>query len=409
MRSNLIAGLDIGSTKTCVVISEFVDEFRRPELKVLGVGQTPTVGMRKDAVTNLEEATGCIRRAIQEAELMSGTRIDRVYAGISGEHVHAQRSVGVVAVAAEEIVRGDVDRVHEVARAVALPQDRQMLHAIPQDYVVDNQSGIKDPTGMVGTRLETDLYLVTGCTQSVDNITRSVEKAGYRVQDLVLEPLASARAVLTEDEKELGVAMVELGGATTGLAVYFEGKIRLLAVLPFGSCTITSDLIRGLSVPFAEAKRIKELHGMACSRMVDPYETIEIPGLAPGQKRSVARQYLAQLIEERLEEMFFQIHQRLGELHHDMILGAGLVLTGGGATLPGLVELAQRTFSAPVRVGVPWEGLSGLSDSVARPRFATAAGLALHGADHFLETGEGATTMASGVVTKVGAWLKEFF
>ena len=409
MRSNLIAGLDIGSTKTCVVIGEFVDEFRRPELKVLGVGQTPTMGMRKDAVTNLEEATGSIRRAIQEAELMSGASIDRVYVGISGEHIQAQRSVGVVAVAAEEIVRSDVDRVHEVARAVALPPDRQMLHAIPQDYVVDHQNGVKDPTGMVGTRLETDLYLVTGCRSSVDIISRAVEKAGYRVQDLILEPLASARAVLTEDEKELGVAMVELGGATTGLSVYYEGKIRLLEVLPFGSCTITSDLIRGLSVPFAEAKRIKELHGMACARMVDPYETIEIPGLAPGQKRTVARQYLAQLIEERLEEMFVQIHQKLCELHHDMVLGAGLVITGGGATLPGLVELAQRCFSAPVRIGVPWEGLSGLSDSVARPRFATAAGLALHGADHFLETGEGASTMASGVVTKVGAWLKEFF
>ncbi|MGI9625346.1 MAG: cell division protein FtsA [Longimicrobiales bacterium] len=409
MRSNLIAGLDIGSTKTCVVIGEFMDDFRRPELKVLGVGQAPTAGMRKDMVTNLEEATGSIRRATQEAELMSGANIDRVYVGISGEHIHAQRSVGVVAVAAEEIVGGDVDRVHEVARAVALPPDRQMLHAIPQDYVVDHQGGIKDPIGMIGTRLETDLYLVTGCNSSVENVGRAVEKAGYRVQDMILEPLASARAVLTEDEKELGVAMVELGGATTGLSVFYEGKIRHLAVLPFGSCTITSDLIRGLSVPFAEAKRIKELHGVACARMVDPYETIEIPGLAPGQKRTVARQYLAQMIEERCEEMFGQIYQRLTELHHGMTLGAGIVLTGGGATLPGLVELAQSCFSAPVRVGVPWEGLSGLSDAVARPRFATAAGLALHGADHFLETGEGASTVASGVVTKVGAWLKEFF
>lgn len=409
MRSNLIAGLDIGSTKTCAVIGQFVDEFRRPELKILGVGQAPTAGTRKDRITDLEEATGCVRRAIQEAELMAGATVDRVYVGISGEHIEANRSIGVVAVAAEEIVRGDIERVHEVARAVALPPDRQMLHAIPQDYVVDHQSGIKDPVGMTGTRLETDVYLVTGCRSAIENTSRAVEKAGYRVQDLVLEPLASARAILTEDEKELGVAMIEIGGSATGLAVYYEGKIRDLGVLPFGGCSLTSDLIRGLSVPFAEARRVKELHGVACARMVDPYETIELPGLAPGQKRTVARQHLAQLLESRLEDMFYQVQQKLADLPPDMALGAGLVLSGGGSTLPGIVEMAQSFFGAPVRIGVPWEGLSGLSDHVARPRFATATGLALHGADLFLQTGEGASTVASGMVTKVGAWLKEFF
>lgn len=415
MRSNLIAGLDIGTTRTCAVIGELVGEPGRrgsrvrPGLKVLGVGQARTSGLRGELVTNIEETTESIRVALQEAELMAGVSVDRVYAGIAGEHVEARQSPGVVAVGGEDIGRGDVRRVHEVARAVALPPDREMLHAIPTDYIIDHQRGIKDPVGMSGTRLEAEVYLVTCSSTAAANIRKAVSRAGYRVQELVLEPLATARSVLTEDEKEVGAAMVEIGGSTTDMAVYYEGKIRHVAIIPLGGTAVTQDLVKGLNIPFAEASRLKETHGMAFAQLVDPQETVEVPGPAPGQMRHVARELIAHVIEQRIDEIFGMVQR---ELEHEGLLGklgAGVVLTGGSAALPGLVELAQQSFAAPVRLGVPGESLSGLADAVGRPRFACAAGLALYGADRYAETGEGASTLVSGLVSRVTAWLKEFF
>ncbi len=410
MRANLIAGLDIGTTKTCAVIAEIGgDPRRRVELKILGVGQAKTSGMRREVVTHIEETTESIRNALKEAELMAGATVDRVYTGIAGEHIQATNSSGVVAVAGDEVGVGDVTRVHEVARAVAIPQDRELLHAIPQEYMVDNQGGIKDPVGMAGTRLEAEVYIVTGASAAATNLRKAVSRAGYRVQEVVLEPLASARAVLTEDEKEVGVAMVEIGGGTTDLAVYYEGKIRHIAILPFGGITVTNDLVKGLSIPFAEAQRAKELYGVAFAQLVDPQETVELPGPSPGQQRHVARELIAHVVEQRLDEMFGLVQEELEGQDLMSKLGAGIVLTGGAVTLQGTVELAQQVFAAPVRAGVPDEGLVGLADSVARPKFATAAGLALYGADRFLETGEGASTLASGYLAKAIAWLKEFF
>jgi len=409
MRASLIAGLDIGTTKTCAVIGETGGDARGATLKILGVGQSRTSGMRGDLVAHIEEATDSVRRAMKEAELMAGVTVDRVYAGIAGEHIEARGSMGVVAVGADEIAPGDVHRVHEVARAVALPPDRELLHAIPTDYIVDAQRGVKDPVGMSGTRLEAEVYLVTCSQTAANNIRKAVSRAGFRVQGLVLEPLASARAVLTEDEKEVGVAMVAVGGSTTEIAAYYEGKIRHVAILPLGGTTVTTDMVKGLSIPFAEAQRAKELHAVASAQLVDPQETVELPGPAPGQRRHVARELIAHIAEQRLDEIFGMVERELdraGALDH---LAAGLVLTGGTAALPGLVELAQQVFAAPVRLGVPAEGLGGLADSVGRPRFSTAAGLALHGADRFAETGVGGSTLTSGVLTRVGAWLKEFF
>ncbi len=408
MRSVLVAGLDVGSACTRVVIGELLGDHYHPTLGILGVGRSRTVGVRRDVVTDLEAATECIRATLREAEVMAGVNLDRVYLGVSGDHVSVDRSSGVVAVAAEEIVARDIDRVHEVAQAVALPRDRELLHAVPRDYYVDYHGGIADPVGMSGTRLETELYLVTGSSVVVGNLTRAVEKAGYRVQGRVFEPLAAARAVLAEDERELGVAMVDLGGASTGFAVHYEGKIRDLGVLPFGGSTITGDLIRGLSIPFADAHRVKEKHGVACARLVDPSEVIRLPGVN-GRGRSVPRTYVAQLIEQRLENMFRRINRRLHETFPQGSLGAGIVLTGGVSAMPGICDMARGSLSAPVRTGVPAECLAGLADMVGRPGFATAAGLALHGADRFLETGEGASTVTSGLVTRVGAWLREFF
>ncbi len=409
MHSILIAGVDLGTSKTSAVIAEVHDDpYLRRDLKILGVGQARSTGIRQ-VVTHIEEATESVRTALEEAELMAGVKVDRVYVGISGDHVRAATSPGVVAIMDEEISSFDLRRVHEVARAVAHPPDLELLHAIPQDYIVDHQPGIKDPLGMVGTRLEADLYLVTCSASAAENIRKSVQRAGYRVQELVLEPLAASRSVLTEDEKEVGVAMVEIGACTTNIAAYTDGEIRHISVLPFGGATLTNDLVRGLSVPFAEAKRAKEHFGVAFAQLVDPRETVELPGPSPGQKRHVARELIAHVIEQRLDEMFGLVH---GELEREGLLnklGAGIVLTGGASTLFGTVELAQQVFAAPVRSGFPGEGLTGLADSVRRPKFATVAGLVLYGADRFEETGDGASTLTSGLVSKVGSWLKEFF
>jgi cell division protein FtsA len=410
MRSNLIAGLDVGTTKTCAVIAELVSEGRRrPELKILGVGQARTTGVRREVVTHIEETTDTIRKAVKEAELMAGVSVDRLWTGISGDHVQGRASLGVVAVAEEEVGRKDLERVHEVARAVALPPDRESLHAIPQEYLVDHQGGIKDPLGMSGVRLEAEVYLVTCSAAAATNLRKAVSRAGYRAHALVLAPLATARAVLTEDEKEVGVAMVDIGASNTELAVYYEGKIRHIGILPLGGDTVTNDLVRGLSLPFGEAQRAKEQHAVAYAQLVDPQETVELPGPAPGQKRHVARELIAHVVEQRLDELFGLIHEELERQEVLDRLGAGIVLTGGTAALHGIVEMAGQIFASPVRVGVPEEGLSGLADSVRRPRFSTVTGICLHGADRFHETGEGTSTLASGYVARAWSYIREFF
>jgi len=376
---------------------------------ILGVGQSRTGGVRGDTVTNIEEMTESVRTSLKEAELMAGVVVDRVYAGIGGDHVRATSSMGVVAVSEDDVTADDVERVHVVARAVALPPDREMLHAIPQEYRVDQHRGIKNPLGMAGVRLEAEVFLVTCAVTASANIRKAVNRAGYRVQELVLEPLAGARAVLTEDEKEVGVAMVEIGASTTDLAAYYEGKVQHVAILPFGGNTLTADLVRGLSVPYAEAQKAKEHYGTAFAQLVDPRETVEMPGPSPGQKRAVARELIAHIVEQRLDEMFSLVQGELQD--HGLLdkLGAGVVLTGGTVAIPGILELSQQIFASPVRMGVPSEGLSGLADSVGRPRFAIATGLALWGVDRFAETGRGASTITSGMLTKLGTWLKEFF
>lgn len=408
MSQVFLTGLDVGSTYTRAVIGEYVRELNAPVLRVLGVGCTPTAGVRHDSVTDLEEAARTIRRSIQEAELMAGLRIDRVYVGVSGDHLEATRSVGVVAIAGEEVQRRDVKRVHAVARAVPAARGRELLHAFPQHYTVDNQPGVKDPVGMAGTRLETQLYLVTGCAATLGNVVRAVERAGYRVQDIVLEPLAASRAVLSEDEMELGVATVDMGGTTTGIAVHFEGRIQHLEVLPYGGNTVTSELIRGLSVPFAEARRIKERFA-AGSGAIAARETIRLNS-GNGNGREVAGEFVAQLIEERLEHIFLQIGRKLDDVvTPTSTLGSGVVVTGGVAVTPGIDEVAGRSMAVPIRVGTVGTDISGLVDRLGHPGFATATGLALIGADYYGETGGGATTAGSGVAARVGAWIREFF
>lgn len=409
MNPILIASVDLGTTKTCAVVAQVPqDPILRREINILGVGQARTVGMQ-EVITHIDETTESIRAALAEAELMAGVEVDRVYVGIRGDKIQAMMSPGIVAVQGDEISRHDIERVHEVARAVAFPPDRELIHAIPQEYIVDGQRGIKDPVGMRGTRLEAELYLVTVAALAAENIRRSVHRAGYQVEDLILEPLAAARSVLTVDEKEVGVALVEIGDATTNIAAYFDGEIRHLAVLPLGGVTVTNDLVQGLSIPFAEAKKTKEMFGVACSQMVDPKEMIELPGLGGGQTRQIARELIAHVIEARMDELLVMARAELEREGLLSRINAGIVLSGGASALQGINNLAQQVFAAPVRNGFPGEELAGIADSVARPKFSTAVGLVLSGFDRYKKTGLGSSNLSSGLIGKTRKWLREFF
>jgi cell division protein FtsA len=409
MRPNLVAGLDIGSTKTCAVIAEVVAHpMGGRGLKVLGVGQARTGGMRREVVTDIEGTTDSVRTAMKEAELMAGVSVERVYTGVAGEHIHGRTSKGVVAVSGEEISAADVKRVQEVARAVVVPADREVLHVLPQEYIVDEQTGIRDPVGMAGTRLEAEVYIITSSITATQNLRKAVSRAGYRIERTIHEPLATARATVTEDEKDVGIALVDLGGATTELAIFRDGKMRHIVSVPFGGGRVTNDLAKGLSITYAEAEKAKEKHGVAYTQLVDPRDTVELPGPGPGTTREVARELIAHIIEQRLDEILGMVAREIENAGEGATLGAGAVLTGGGARLEGAVEVAQHSFGMPVRVGVPGDGLLGLADSVRRPQFATATGLALFAAD---VVGDGAfgARLSENVAGRVVAWLREFF
>lgn len=412
MESRIVAGLDVGSTKTAVVVADVGIEGGAPRVKVLGVGQARTTGIRREVVTDLEATTDSIRRAVKEAELMAGVTLERLYTGIAGEHVHGRASMGLVAVGGKEITSRDIERVHEVARAIVVPGDREMLHALPQEYIVDAQSGIRDPSGMAGTRLESEVYIVTGSASAGQNIRKAVERAGYQVAELVFEPLASSLAVVSEDERDSGVVLVELGGGTTDVTLLYERKVRYLTALPWGGSTVTNDIVKGLSLPYPEAVLAKESWGTAITAEVDPLEVFEVPGGFPGETRQIARELLAHIIEQRLDEIFGLVAERIEKSGVVDRLAGGVVLTGGGAALRGIRELAERTFTGPVRVGVPGLGISGLVDSVRAPRLATATGLALWGArrigSEMAEAGAGAGSPAT-VIRWVRDWFNDFF
>ena len=411
----VVAGLDIGSAKTTAIIAEAVGD-RHPTIRILGVGQARTTGLRRGIVSDIEETTRSIQKAMRDAERMAGTRIESIYAGIAGEHVNAMTSTGIVAVNGEEISRADVDRANDVARAQAIPQDRELLHAIPQEYTVDKNAGVRDPIGMIGTRLETEMYLVTIGSSPAMNLRKSVERAGYRVRDLVLEPLASALAVLTEDEKELGVALVELGAGTTDIAIFHEGKIRHLATLVYGGNIVTNDIVHGLGVTQADAERLKERYGSAYEPMVDPEDVIQLPSTVAQGDRQIPRELLAHIIHQRMDEIFDMVHREIHGAGYGSRLAGGIVLTGGGAAMEGITELAASVFGTGVRVGVPGEHVGGLSDSVEAPRFATAVGLALYGANRLVVAGGPPSSKRNfnspGVdklAKRMKNWLEDFF
>lgn len=403
--ARIVTGLDVGSTKTCAVILEAGDEEAGRE-RVLGVGLSDTEGVRSDEVTDLEATTRSIREAVREAELMAGLEVRGVYAGVAGRHVRMSQSSGVVAVSGEEISRSDVDRVHEVGRAVVIPPDRELLHAVPQEYRVDGRDGIQAPVGMAATRLESEVCLVTAASAACRDLRRAVDRAGYAVEELVLESMAGGLSVLRDREREAGVALVEIGGASTDVVVFVDDELRRLSSRRWGGSTVTSDIVKGLGVPVDEAERLKREHGAARDEDVDPSRRLEVEGASPGTRRTVPRELLVHIIEQRLDEIFGLVYDDLAR--HGLLdeLGAGLVLSGGGSALPGTVELARDVFNLPVRTGDPGAELAGFADAVRKPKFATAVGLARYGK---MRGRRDAGLGASRVLARVTDWFREFF
>jgi cell division protein FtsA len=413
----VVTGLDIGSAKTVAVIAEIVGELpKRPGVRVLGVGEARTTGMRRGVVADIEETTRSVRRALDEAERMAGVQAESAFVGIAGEHVRAMTSQGIVAVAGAEITKADVDRVNQVARAQAIPQDRELLHAIPQEYTVDRGGGIQDPVGMTGMRLETEMYLVTIGSSPATNLRRSVEKAECKVRELVLEPLASALSVLTEDEKELGVALIELGAGSTDVAVFHEGKIRHLATIAFGGAHVTNDLVHGLGVTQHDAEALKEQFAVAYESLVDRQEIIQLPATATHPERQIPRELIAHIVHQRMDEIFDLVQRSVEGAGYGGRLAGGVVVTGGGAAMPGVPELASDVFGTTARVGVPGDHVGGLRDAVEGPAYATVLGLTLYGASRVAIGGGHAQKRlqlpAPGVdkwAQRMKLWLQDFF
>lgn len=377
----IITGLDIGTTKIGVIIAEVEDD---TQPKIIGVGTSPSDGLRKGVVVNLEKTVRSIETAVGHAEQMAGVNVDQVYVGIAGDHIRSYNGRGVVAVAGpeNEITEDDVRRVIDAAKAVVMPIDREIIHIIPQEFIVDDQRGIKDPLGMSGVRLETEVHIVTGAITSAQNICRSVERTGLNVKDLVLEPLASSYSVLSEDEKELGVVVMDMGGGTTDIAMFFEGCIRHTAVVALGGGNVTNDIALCLRTPIDQAEMVKVKHGCTLTSLIgDQDDTIEIPGVGGRPSRKVAQDLLADIIHPRMEEIFRLAAGEIRKSEFANLMTAGIVLTGGGALIKGAVELAEEVFDMPVKLGIP-KGFSGLIDLAKSPIHATGVGLIMYAMSH---------------------------
>lgn len=371
---DIIVGLDIGTTKVLAVVGEVGAE----GVDVTGVGESKCGGLRKGVVANIESTVASINEAIERASSMAGVEIATVYAGIAGSHVQGMNSNGLVTVSNHEVTADDVIRVLDQARHIKLPLDRQVIHVLPQDFVVDQQEGVREPVGMSGMRLEARVHLVTAATTAITNLTKCVQRCGLEVAELVLQPLASAEAVLTEDEKEIGVALVDIGGGTTDVVLYVDGSLVHTTVIPLGGQNLTNDIATGLRTPLGEAERIKVRHGCAMNSMVDPSETIEIPSVGGRAGRSIPRHVLAEIIEPRMEEIFMLVKHSITQSGYGELLGAGVVLCGGATLLDGCESLAEEVLALPVRRGTPI-GVGGMSEMVKSPAHATAVGLLKYG------------------------------
>ncbi|MBW6507962.1 MAG: cell division protein FtsA [Desulfuromonadales bacterium] len=371
---NLIVGLDIGTTKICCIVGHMAED----GLEVVGIGTSPSRGMRKGVVINIESTVAAIRKAIREAELMAGCEIKSVFTGIAGGHIRGMNSQGVIAIKNREVTSDDLQRVIDAAKAIAIPMDREVLHILPQEFIIDDQDGIREPLGMSGVRLEAKVHIVTGAVASAQNIIKSCNRAGVDVADIVLEQLASSEAVLSADEKELGVALVDIGGGTADIAIYSDGAIKHTSVLSIGGDHLTNDIAVGLRTPMAEAEKIKQAYGCCLTSMVGKDETIEVPSVGGREPRILSRQLLAEILEPRVEEMFSLINREIIKSGYDELIASGVVITGGTAILPGMPELAEQIFNLPVRRGTPVD-IGGLADVVNSPIYASGVGLVKYG------------------------------
>ncbi len=406
-RENLIVGLDIGTTKICAVVGEKTKD----GIEIIGVGNHPSKGLRKGVVVNIDSTVESIKRAVEEAELMAGCEINRVYCGIAGGHIRAFNSHGVIAVKNREITQADVDRVIEAAQAIVIPPDREVIHVIPQEFIVDDQEGIQEPVGMLGVRLEVKVHIVTAAVTSAQNIIKCANKAGLDVADIVLQQIASAEAVLNSDEREIGVALVDIGGGTTDIAVYHNGAIKYTTVISLGGNQVTGDISVGLRTPVAEAEKIKKQWGSAVSAMVPKDESIEIHSVGSNRPRAVSRYTLSEIIEPRMEEMLELIKREIMKSGYDSFITSGVVLTGGAAALDGITELGEQVFGLPVRRGFP-ANIGGLVDVVRSPAFATGVGLVQYGSKHFaaMQFRRGSeNTIFNKLSARMRIWIKDFF
>jgi len=374
-QEDIIVGLDIGTTKICAVVGEV----SRTAINIIGIGTHPSIGLRKGVVVDIESTVESIKKAIEEAELMAGCEISSVYAGIAGGHITGFNSRGIVAIKGQEIIKSDVERVIDAARAVAIPMDREVIHIIPQEFIVDDQTGIQNPVGMAGVRLETKIHIVTGAVTSAHNIVKCANRSGLDVCDIVLESLASGEAVLTGEERELGVGLLDLGGGTTDLAIFSGKNIKHTFVLGLGGNNLTNDIAIGVRASLAEAEKIKIKFGTCVSRDISSEETIEVPGMGGRKTRNLPRKILGEILEPRVEEIFSLIKREIYRAGMENLIVSGMVLTGGSALLDEVTEIAESIFELPTRLGKPRE-ISGLVDVVNNPMYATGVGLVLYGA-----------------------------
>ena len=372
---NLIVGLDIGTSKVVAIVGEITSDNR---IEIIGIGSHPSRGLKKGVVVNIESTVQSIQRAVEEAELMAGCQIHSVYAGIAGSHIRSLNSHGIVAIRDKEVNQGDLDRVIDAAKAVAIPADQKILHILPQEFIIDQQEGVREPIGMSGVRLEAKVHMVTGAVSAAQNIVKCVRRCGLEVDDIILEQLASSYSVLTEDEKELGICLVDIGGGTTDIAVFADGAIRHTGVIPIAGDQVTNDIAVALRTPTQYAEEIKIKYACALTQLANPDETIEVPSVGDRPPRQLARQTLAEVVEPRYEELFTLVQEELRRSGFEDLCAAGIVLTGGSSKMEGAVDLAEEIFHMPVRLGVP-QFVSGLVDVVKNPIYATGVGLLLFG------------------------------
>ncbi|MBS4095281.1 MAG: cell division protein FtsA [Sulfuricella sp.] len=403
---NLIVGLDIGTSKIVTIVAEVLPEGR---LEIIGIGQHPSRGLKKGVVVNIEATVAAIQRSLEEAELMADCKIREVYTGIAGSHIKSINSHGMVAIKDKEVTQSDVDRVIETARAVIIPAEQQILHILTQEFIIDGQEGVREPLGMSGVKLEARVHIVTGAIAAAQNIIKCVRRCGLEVRDLILQPLASSHAVLTEDEKELGVCLVDIGGGTTDIAIWINGAIRHTAVIPIAGDQITNDIAMALRTPTVEADDIKRRFGCALRQLADPTEMIEVPGVGEREPRQMSRQTLAEVIEPRVEELYTLVQAELRRSGFEVLISSGIVITGGSADMQGMIELGEEVFHLPVRLGRP-HYVGGLAELVNTPRFSTGVGLLMAGTEQFQRNQLANTQTGSlaQVLNKMKSWFSNF-